>query len=66
MEASSISSKDRYLYRASAAGTRSEHVKRRSLAAVCYTISTIDMWLLMGSSEQALWCKPYRVLTSSI
>ncbi|OEL27722.1 hypothetical protein BAE44_0011259 [Dichanthelium oligosanthes] len=38
----------------------------RCLAAVCCTISAMDIWLLMGSGEQALWCKPYRVLTSSI
>ncbi|CAL5079158.1 unnamed protein product [Urochloa decumbens] len=36
------------------------------LAAVSSTVSTMDIWLLMGSGEQAMWRKRCRILTSSI
>ncbi|RCV10044.1 hypothetical protein SETIT_2G080000v2 [Setaria italica] len=36
------------------------------LAAVSSTVSTMDLWLLVGSGEQALWSERCRVLTSSV
>ncbi|CAN6180571.1 unnamed protein product [Urochloa humidicola] len=36
------------------------------LAAVATTVLTMDIWMLMGSGAEALWCKQSRVSTSSI